>query len=327
MIHEIDVANYQSLGRLQLKLGRFTVITGRTGAGKSALIRAIRALAFNVRGTGDVMRGEPAFTVSMTGGEPHIHSDEGTVEGCPGCFAELWDATIRRGSKDHYQLAVGISQKTYTKLQGKVPEAVSDTLRLSDINFATQFDRPYLLDATGGEVARVLGRLTNVTVLFRAAQEANRRRLGVSGELRTRQNDLLALQEQIAQYATLGDEHRAVESAEASLAALAELGQKRARLGQLVVDHELAWRRLHSLQTPPEPPSLETLEELVAQQARLAQAMMALRQREAGLASARWREDGCTQEVSKTEGMLAEYVNQWGVCPACGQPVQKSHVH
>jgi energy-coupling factor transporter ATP-binding protein EcfA2 len=323
MIREIEVSNFQSLGELDLKLGRFTVITGRTGAGKSGLIRAIHALVFNVRGTDRIMRGEKTFTVSMAGGEQHIHSDDGTVEGCPGCFAEPWQATIRRGSKDNYQLAVGINQRTYTKLQGKVPEAVSDTLRLGDINFALQFDRPFLLDSTGGDVARVLGKLTNVTLLFKAAQEANRRRLQVSGELKTRQGDLAALQEQIAQYATLGYERDAVLDAEESMARLFSLSQTRSRLGHLIVDYELAWRTLHSMKPVPEPPSLEKLEELVARRQRLRQLTGQRDDLWLRLQMDQQEEKNCVYREQVAQKVLDEYVSQWGVCPECGQPVHK----
>ncbi len=314
MISEIEVSNYQSLGSLVVKPGRFTVITGRTGAGKSALIRALHALAFNVRGTRDIMYGEKTFTVSMAGSEDDRDQHDAS---------NFWQATIRRGVKDSYQLAVGINQKTYTKLQGKVPEAVSDTLRLGEINFATQFDRPFLLDSTGGDVARVLGRLTNVTLLFRAAQEANRRRLAVNAELKTRQADLALLEQQIEQYATLGDELAAVRQAEGSLETLRDLGQRSERLDYVLKSLGFARDYLASLKTPPEPPSLDKLEELArtrmrlhARIAQLDDAWLALAGRARQETSAAALEAACQQE-------LDEYVGQWGVCPACGQPVQK----
>jgi len=327
MIREIEVTNFQSLKHLQVKLGRFTVITGRTGAGKSGFIRSVKALVFNARGTSYITRGEKQCSVSMTGGEQCIHPDDGTVEGCPGCFADPWQATIRRGTKDQYQLAVGIAQKTYTKLASKVPEAVSDTLRLGEINFAAQFDKPYLLDSTGGDVARVLGKLTNVTVLFRAAQEANRRRLQVASELRTRQADLASLADQIQQYATLFAEQLAVQAAEASMVDVRMFSQRRDRLGQLVTDHELAWRRLHSLKPVPEPPSLEKLDALNARWQRYRQLAaqrddlwMALKSQQMNERIAVGEEVACQQE-------LAGYVSQWGICETCGQPVQKKHAH
>jgi DNA repair ATPase RecN len=339
MIREIEVTNFQSLKHLQVKLGRFTVITGRTGAGKSGLIRALKALVFNARGTSYITRGEKQCSISMTGGSEtakHECDVDGSCDVCKvyglcsrcGCPEHsMWQATIQRGTKDQYQLAVGIAQKTYTKLAGKVPEAVSDTLRLGEINFAAQFDKPYLLDSTGGDVARVLGKLTNVTVLFRAAQEANRRRLQVSGELKTRQADLASLVEQIQQYATLPAEQAAVEDAETRMTHLHLLYGKQERLSSLTTALELAQARLGLIRPVPEPPSLDRLAELIEQHIWISQLMRSLQQREADLVNARWREDGCVREVSDAEQELAGYVSQWGICETCGQPVQKKHAH
>lgn len=327
MIREIEVSNYQSLHDLNISLGRFTVITGRTGAGKSGLVRALKALVFNARGTSYITRGEKQCSVSMSGDE-----DSGGNS--------LWRAVIQRGSKDQYQLETVLppeqdaegdfSQvKVFTKLAGKVPEAVSDTLRLGDINFASQFDKPYLLDSTGGDVARVLGKLTNVTVLFRAAQEANRRRLQVSGELKTRQADLASLAEQIQQYATLPAELAAVEDAEGRMAHLHLLCGKQERLHQLTtaVARALATSDMLRDTTPLEPPSLARLEELMLSRERLAQLLIQQGNMEYQVAVSAKRERDAVAAEASCQQELAEYVSQWGVCETCGQPVQKKHAH
>jgi DNA repair ATPase RecN len=313
MIHEIEVRNFQSLKHLQVKLGKFTVITGRTGAGKSGFIRAVKALVFNARGTSYITRGEKQCSVSMTG-------DEGELP-------EEWMTAIHRGSKDQYYLRLLADQKTYTKLAGKVPEAVSDTLRLGEINFAAQFDKPYLLDSSGGDVARVLGKLTNVTVLFRAAQEANRRRLRVSDELKTRQTDLASLVEQIQQYATLPAEQSAVEFAEERMTHLHLLTRNRSRLDMQITFLELNQTRLDLMKPVVPEPSLERLEEMMASRQRLA-VVIDRQQRAIGdLHFAKQQEQGACAGEAARQQELEGYVSQWGVCETCGQPVQKDHVH
>lgn len=323
MIRQIDIRNFQSLGKVDLALGRFTVITGRTGAGKSGLIRAIYTLAFNARGTDYITRGEKSCTISMIGDEIEL----------TGMDDDLWKVSLQRGGRDHYQIipaphpAPTGTEKTFTKLQGKVPEPVSDTLRLSEVNFATQWDSPYLLSASGGDVARVLGKLTNVTVLFKAAQEANRRRLVVMGELKTRQADLAHLQEQIAQYATLGQEHLAVVSAETSLTRVLELNQRRARLDWVTTMVARALVTLDSLQPVPEPPSLEKLDGLMAQRNRLHWLMHQCDDAQGRLQTAWQQETTLAAQEASCQRELDDYTGRWGVCPTCGQPVQKSHTH
>ena len=47
MLERIEVKDYQSLADVDIPFGRFTVIVGPSGNGKSALIRALKALCFN----------------------------------------------------------------------------------------------------------------------------------------------------------------------------------------------------------------------------------------------------------------------------------------
>jgi energy-coupling factor transporter ATP-binding protein EcfA2 len=317
VLREIVVENYQSLRKLTVRLGWFTVVTGATGSGKSGLFRSVRLLAFNDKGTSYITNGEKTCMVSASGDE---------IERT-GMDDDRWVATIHRGGKNDYQLGVGVHQKTYTKLAGKVPEAVSQVMQLGEVNFASQFDRPYLLDSTGSEVARVLGRLTNVTLLYRAAQEANRRRLRSSGELTIRMTDLADLQEQAAQYATLPAEREAVEAAEASMARIAELEQRRDRLQQWLAFREQTERSVQQVRVVGEPPSLELLEEFVARRDRLEFLLGAQAQRERVSQMAILAEKAEAEQAAEVARQLDEYSAQWGVCPECGQPVLKEHGH
>lgn len=330
MIREIEVGNYQSLRRVKVELGRFTVITGRTGVGKSALFRAVFMLAFNASGTSYISRGEKSCLVSAAGDEiEHTGMDD-----------DRWKAVIHRGGRDSYDLEVPappdadacgdfIKRSTFTKLNRKVPEQVSAVLRLTDLNFAGQQDRPYLLDSTGSEAARVLGRLTNVTLLYKAAQEANRRRLASAAQLKTRQADLEALEAQIAGFITLPAEKTAVEEAEAALERLRGLQRQLERLDLLtaVLARNLATQDLLADRTIPEPPSLAHLEELAARLQRFRamtaaadDANLKFRARESTLAAAEYAERQAARE-------LRDYTDQWGVCSLCGQPVRKEHAH
>ena len=94
---------------------------------------------------------------------------------------------------------------------------MTELLELSELNFAAQFDRPFLLDSSGGEIARVLGRLTNVTLLFDAAREANRRRLEVMGDLKRAEANLADLTEAAQRFRGMKERHAAVSEAEEAM--------------------------------------------------------------------------------------------------------------
>ena len=63
----------------------------------------------------------------------------------------------------------------------------------------------------------MLGRLTNVTLLFDAAREANRRRLEVMGDLKRAEASLAALTEAAQRFRGMRERHAAVSEAEEAL--------------------------------------------------------------------------------------------------------------
>jgi hypothetical protein len=147
----------------------------------------------------------------------------------------------------------------------------------------------------------------------------------VQAELKTRQADLAALEEQRAQYNTLGRENLSVVSAETSLTILIGLSQKRDRLEYVTsaVAHALATLDMLSDTTPPEPPSLEKLDGLVVQCERLRGLAASLNSAKLRLQMDQQEEKNRISAEAACRKELDDYVSQWGVCPTCGQSVQK----
>jgi DNA repair exonuclease SbcCD ATPase subunit len=118
-----------------------------------------------------------------------------------------------------------------------VPEEVSDFIGIpanDPLNYADQFDMPYMLKRSGSDVARELGALTNVSVIFEASREANRRRLASSGKLKTRASDYEALTTNLDAYRSLEQSKQAVAEAEKIYARAVETREHIAELDALV---------------------------------------------------------------------------------------------
>lgn len=166
MLRSITLVNYQSHQQTRLELGPFTVVVGSSSSGKSALVRALRLVAENARGVTYVRQGTKQARVSL-----ELVRDEGE---------QPTVVSIARGKGvSEYELFLpgAVEPTVFTKCGTSVPDALSDVMGFGDSNLwiAGQFDRPYLLDETGSQVAAVLGKLTNVTMIFAAVRECNRR--------------------------------------------------------------------------------------------------------------------------------------------------------
>jgi hypothetical protein len=315
-LSHLEIRDYQSLGHLRLALGGFTVITGETGAGKSAVIRAVRLLAFNARGTSYIRHGARTAVVGL--GIREVREDPGMA----------WSVGISRGGRgqDSYHLGPpgdGPVQ-SFTKLGGSVPEAVSAALRLTTLNFSSQFDRPFLLDASAGEVARTLGALTNVSLVFRAAQLAQARKNGILARLRVRQADVERLRAQAALFARLAARREAVERAEAALERLRDVSGHASRLRALLGALDSAERSLASVRAVPEPPSLLHLTELAQRAQHLRGLLHSLDTAETQHSSyAAVAQEKLAQSAS-SDAQLRDFLAECGTCPVCGQQVPAS---
>lgn len=313
MLTEIQADGYQSLRDAKIALGRLTVITGPSSSGKSALVRALLLLARNARGTSYISRGRDKCVVGV------------------GCREEGWAVSITRGARgaDAYRVAVidpdgGDKPKVwdYTKLGGKVPDEAAQVLNLGPLNFAGQFDAPFLLTATAGDVAKMLGSLTNVTLIFAAAREAGRRKKALQAELKRAEAEVERLSGEAQRFASLPSRIEAVRQAEEALEKHA-LAQGRAQaleacLGRLGA----AQQALAAVAVPPEPPDLSELEEAGRKIARLSQLLDAVRLGNAAQAAAEAgarREEGAIRDADVA---IHKALEEAGTCPLCGQEVQ-----
>lgn len=150
-----------------------TVITGPSDAGKTAVIRALRWLAFNEP------QGEAFIhTVRNPDGSVRSACDEASVA------VEFTDGTVitktRRKGKTTYTHS--LYPEPWEKAE--VPPEIKETLGLlkqsygdtfeTCLNFAFQLDPPFLLSETGSAGAKVLGKLAGTEVVDKSIGAVNK---------------------------------------------------------------------------------------------------------------------------------------------------------
>lgn len=227
MLTSLDVKNFQSLKDVHLDLGLLTVIVGNSNSGKSASVRALKAMANNVRGSSCITQGFKAASVTVSSDDFKITLEKS------------------EGTSSYRVCVVGEPDKEYTKLAGDTPEDVTKLLGMSpikdglSINFAGQHDSPFLLTSSGASVARILGELTNVITVFEAVREANRRRTSASGDLKLRDKDLTELETKIRSMQGLKLRAEAFSRAESKIQEIEKLDAEILDLSNIVQSTEL----------------------------------------------------------------------------------------
>lgn len=206
-LKKIGVKNFQSIRDAEVELGSFTVLTGPSNSGKSAFMRAARALVRNGFTPSQVRQGTKETHVVL-------EFDDHTVE------------AVRGKSKSTYIL----DGDEYNKAGRTVPPEAEAAMRLGlvsevDSTFSTQYDSPYLISDPGSTAAKVLGSLTNVSVLHNGLRETNRRTLEAKAQLKSRNSDLTTYKEREASFEYVDEKRRIMDKAEAVMSELSKLGE------------------------------------------------------------------------------------------------------
>jgi hypothetical protein len=197
VLERVRVKDFQSLRDVDITLGRFTVIVGESGCGKSAFIRSVLKLVRN-----DAVSG-------TSSGEEWSHLPPGASNA--EVILNVDDHEVRwiKGKSNSYI----IDGESLHKVGKGCPDEVQDVLTMRELtfdgtdhyhlNFAQQFDMPFLLDDSGSRVAKILGEITNVNVLYAANRQANSQKTAAAKKLSLREQDLAEQQLLLTQWAEL----------------------------------------------------------------------------------------------------------------------------
>lgn len=316
MLTSLTIKNFQSHTDTHLELSPLTVIVGPSSAGKSAITRALKALASNPTGKDYITHGEATCQISAT-------TDRGII-------------TLTKGKpEDSYVILPHDDVKNprrYTKLGGSVPPDVTEFLGIEpkdQINFAGQFDMPYLLRTSASEVARTLGELTNVSAIFEASREALRRKTAAATTLRTRTGDQAALRPKLEKFENLASRRTAADIAADSLREASRLQNRLQKLDDAIMTLQTATSRLRAVTERTDAPTPD-YGPIDAARSRLDVLDAITRDLQNSAAAHRAAVDSLATSEEELSTLHEEYdqlLQEAGTCPTCGQNTEGVHHH
>ena len=191
---KLSFENFQSLKNTSIDIDPgFNVLVGPSDLGKSASIRALRALIYNAPAPGLVRQGARDFQISA-------QIDDGTTE-------------ILNKGKNISQYTIvpsdGGDERVFAKAGAHgVPEEISELWRLGNadsrnLTFAAQHDPPFLIAEPASAVAKVLGDLTNASMLTEAVSKANKIRVAALADEKARTREAEETKAEILTHAGL----------------------------------------------------------------------------------------------------------------------------
>ena len=144
----LRIKGFQAHRFLKIEFGAITTIVGATDIGKSSIIRALKWLILNKpRGTEFINHDSDMAIVSL-----QMEGARVTRE--------------RSKSENLYKLKKGgkIRRFEFDK-ENRIPEDVTKALNMNELNFQFQFDAPYWLSCSPGEVSRQLNKIVDLGII------------------------------------------------------------------------------------------------------------------------------------------------------------------
>lgn len=306
LIKDLQVKNFQSVADQKISLGLresgggLTLVVGPSSTGKSAMLRAMRLLAYNST-TVPVRAGEKKTNIS-------ISYDSGKSVG------------VERGkSLSTYTIDKDVYQKAGTS----VPKDVANTLKFyGESHFAFQFDPPFLLAEPGSTITRIFGEITNAHVLTEAVREGDRRKKAASALAKTRWADASEATERLKTFEGLVTRKERAEGLERLLEVLRGYDAEASTLESIVTRHQKAEEALASLTVKPVPDISEyvTKSKKILDMADQINSVIAnLHSKKTSYLQAVKDAGAAQEDIERIKQERHDLLHEMGICPTCGK--------
>jgi DNA repair ATPase RecN len=305
VLERIEVRDYQSLEDIDLLLGRFTVIVGPSGNGKSSLIRSLKGLCFNQVGQRFIRHKQQKAGVRLTldGGK--------TVE---------WEKPRDKGA------TYTSDDQVYTRVGRAVPEEITNTLGIRRIEidksvsftpqFQSQHDPPLLLTESSTLAARALAKLTKLSVLVEGQMDCRRDLKRVERDHTTAEAEVERVKAQLGELPNVRRVRNVMERANKLMRTIdRQLGIVR-QADDIVQD--IAGSLLIADLTLPRMEEIEVLSERVAVLDDVVNAVIDARERGEAAEAAEQEVEEARIALVAVEDQYNALVKELGACPLCG---------
>lgn len=229
MFKDFQIKNFQSHKKNRLEFHpQVNVIVGKSQSGKTAILRALNLLITN-RPLG--ARYFPDFAGSKGAADLKLVLQEGQE------ISLTKDISLSKdGKKTVRSSAYSLNNdpEPYEAFGDKVPDQIQTLLNLSELNMQRQFDEPFLICSSPGEVARVLNRVTQLEKVDGWVSElttmVNTERSGV----KIIESQLVKTEEELEKYKDVLQAERNIQKAEKLQDSLNSVSSRAADIEEII---------------------------------------------------------------------------------------------
>lgn len=297
MLKRLILRNFQIHKTLTVEFDReVTVIVGSNNAGKTAVIRALYWLCTN-RGRVSQFKRHGAKYVSV-----QLDVDNHTI--------------IRKQGKENVYIVDGQKLKAFG---AGVPEAVTNILKMNDLNFQKQREDAFWFALSAGNVAKELNKIVNLEAIDKASKYITSELRDAKARVKVTKERLTAAKEARRSLRYVSEMNEDLKRVEAKHARYQAQREYVTSARQAIEDTIILQRRLNNAADART--SGETLMTLIARVEELENRRNALRsliQESEGLTKRRIEIRSKRKRLEKKLTLILKN----GGCPLCGQPMK-----
>lgn len=230
-INEIFVEGFQSHTNSSFNLGNgLNVITGPSDSGKTAVIRAIRWIAFNEP------QGEAFVNEAVGHATVALHLDTGVII-----------SKHRRKGKTSYRIQTDPGDEGSVFEKSEVPEEVKQLLGITKqtfgdfttaLNFAFQLEAPFLISETPSSGAKVLGKLAGTEAVDLAVKSVSKDTYAARQERLLAEKEIERLAGSLLEYLDVDEKAEQLKTAESLMEYVEETHKKKETLKEIAHTYE-----------------------------------------------------------------------------------------
>ena len=224
MLKKIEVENVQRHANTTLEFSEgLNVIIGSSDAGKTTIKRALEWLTFNKIAPTNLVR-KKQNQMSVKG---FFEDEDGDFT-----IKRLWNK-----KENAYTLISENDPKKNTEEaavgRGTVPSVIQTALRMNDLNFQSQMDKPLLFDDSPGAVAKFLNKIVHFDVIDRTLKYLNAKKRKNQSEAKVYAELVEETREKLKSFASLENVEPLIEKIEIEYAGIVNSQNKLSSLATL----------------------------------------------------------------------------------------------
>jgi len=202
MIKTLTIKNFQSHKNTHLEFsdGVNVIVpedpTNPSTIGKTSIKRALELLTFNRPGGGKYFS--------------NFAGKEGDLE----IIAELENGNaislrkhikVKDGIKEVVDAEYKINEKSYKKFGASVPDDITSDLNFGELNFQEQLEKPFLISATAGNIAKTINRITKAESVDTWTSELTTMINSKNKEVKILEADVIVIEKKLDLFESLPD--------------------------------------------------------------------------------------------------------------------------